>query len=190
VLLVPRLPGLSPAGQSRTPDDSSASDGPSAIASCQYATILRKSSLSIYLVMATGAHITTCSDSVIYVTTSLMQVSRRTVCICRLLMTCSTQACDGCPLVSQHVALTRVNIRAPALAHSASHWLAAPWVEASAVLRRWINQKAPTVNPATPLLPCSVRPPRPAPPLPGAAATQWYWGPTFDISTAEPGFFS
>jgi hypothetical protein len=26
--------------------------------------------------------------------------------------------------------------------------------------------------------------------LPGAAATQWYWGPTFDISTAEPGFFS
>jgi hypothetical protein len=26
--------------------------------------------------------------------------------------------------------------------------------------------------------------------LPGASATQWYWGSTYDISSAEPGFFS
>jgi hypothetical protein len=26
--------------------------------------------------------------------------------------------------------------------------------------------------------------------LPGADATQWYWGPTYDTSSAEPGFFS
>lgn len=24
--------------------------------------------------------------------------------------------------------------------------------------------------------------------VPGASATQWYWGPNYDISTAEPGF--
>jgi hypothetical protein len=24
--------------------------------------------------------------------------------------------------------------------------------------------------------------------VPGASATQWYWGPGYDISTAEPGF--
>ena len=26
--------------------------------------------------------------------------------------------------------------------------------------------------------------------LPGAEATQWYWGPSYDISTANPGFNS
>jgi hypothetical protein len=25
--------------------------------------------------------------------------------------------------------------------------------------------------------------------VPGAAATQWYWGPSYDISMAQPGFF-
>jgi hypothetical protein len=24
--------------------------------------------------------------------------------------------------------------------------------------------------------------------VPGASATQWYWGPNYDISTANPGF--
>jgi len=26
--------------------------------------------------------------------------------------------------------------------------------------------------------------------VPGAAATQWYWGPSYDITQATPGFFS
>jgi hypothetical protein len=26
--------------------------------------------------------------------------------------------------------------------------------------------------------------------LPGAAATQWYWGPSYDITAAQPGFTS
>jgi hypothetical protein len=145
VLLVPRLPGLSPAGQSRMPD-SSASDGRSAIASCQYATILRKSSLSIYLVLAAGAHITTCSDNVSYVTTSLMQVSRRLVCICRLLMTCSTQACDGCPLVSQHVALTPRQHPRPCLSPQCVT-LASSALGGGERRPVALDQKAPTVNP-------------------------------------------